>query len=148
MFSQPVPSISKPRAMSNTDEICPSTVRVPAVTHPSELRFGPDDVVVLTMKTQDTEAALRDLRAAGADPWEMPIFCAQNTVANEPIAVRYFRRVYGVLIVIPGIYLEAGVIHNPIRGNAGMMDLGLYPHGIDETAEQVAACLRTRSSCI
>jgi 2-dehydropantoate 2-reductase len=117
-------------------------LRVPAVTHPRDLRFGPEDVVVLTMKTQDTEAALRDLRAAGADPWELPIFCAQNTVANEPIAVRYFRRVYGVLIVIPGIYLEAGVIHNPIRGNAGMMDLGLYPRGVDETAEQVAACLR------
>jgi 2-dehydropantoate 2-reductase len=47
-----------------------------------------------------------------------------------------------VLIVIPGIYLEDGVVYNPIRGNAGMMDIGLYPRGADELAEQVATALR------
>jgi 2-dehydropantoate 2-reductase len=120
---------------------------VPAVTHPQELSFRPDDAVILTMKAQDTEGALRDLRAAGADPDEMPVFCAQNCIANEPIAARYFRRVYGVMIVVPGIYLEDGVVHNPIRGNAGMMDIGLYPRGPasgrpDDLAEQVAGALR------
>jgi hypothetical protein len=28
------------------------------------------------------------------------------------VAARYFRRVYGVLIVVPGIFLEPGVVHN------------------------------------
>jgi 2-dehydropantoate 2-reductase len=118
---------------------------VQAVTHTREIRFRADDVVLLTMKSQDTEAALRELRAAGGDPWELPIFCVQNGIANEPIAVRYFRRVYGVLIVIPGLFLEDGVVYNPIRGNAGMTDIGLYPRGMDATAEQVAAALREAS---
>src|SRR5207237_4906409 len=41
--------------------------------------------------------------------------------------------------------LEEGVVYNPIRGNAGMMDIGLYPRGVDEIAEQVAAALREAS---
>src|SRR5262249_23692925 len=127
------------RLITGTDEF---RLAVPAVAHPREIRFGADDVVLLTMKSHDTEAALRDLRAAGVDPWELPIFCVQNGIANEPIAARYFRRVYGVLIVIPGIFLEDGVVYNPIRGNSGMMDIGLYPKGVDEAAEQVAAALR------
>jgi 2-dehydropantoate 2-reductase len=118
---------------------------VPAVTDPREIRFRAGDAVLLTMKTQDTESALRELRAAGADPWELPVFCVQNGIANEPIAARTFRRVYGVLIVIPGIYLEDGVVYNPIRRNSGMMDIGLYPRGVDETAEQVAAALAEAS---
>jgi 2-dehydropantoate 2-reductase len=130
------------RLVTGTDDY---RLPVPAVTHPREIVFRAGDVVLLTMKTHDTEAALRELRDAGGGPWELPIFCAQNTIANEPIAARYFRRVYGVLIVIPGIYLEDGVVYNPIRGNAGMIDLGLYPRGVDETAEQVAAALRTAS---
>jgi 2-dehydropantoate 2-reductase len=127
------------RLITGTEE---HRLQVPAVTHPREIEFRAGDVVILTMKTHDTEAALRELRAAGGDPWELPIFCAQNTIANEPIAARYFRRVYGVLIVIPAVYLEDGVVYNPIRGNAGMIDIGLYPRGIDETAGQVAAALR------
>jgi 2-dehydropantoate 2-reductase len=130
------------RLITGTDEY---RLDVPAVTHPSEISFRPDDGVLLTMKTHDTEAALRELRAAGGDPWELPVFCVQNCIANEPIAARYFRRVYGVLIVIPGIYLEEGVVYNPIRGNAGMMDIGLYPRGVDETAEEAAAALRKAS---
>jgi 2-dehydropantoate 2-reductase len=127
------------RLITGTEEY---RLHVPAVTHPREIDFRPDDVVLLTMKSHDTEAALRELRAAGAPSWELPIFCAQNSIANERIAARYFRRVYGVLIVIPGIYLEEGAVTNPIRGNAGMIDIGLYPRGADETAERVAAALR------
>jgi 2-dehydropantoate 2-reductase len=130
------------RLITGTDEY---HLDVPAVTHPREIHFRADDVVLLTMKSHDTEAALRELRAAGGDPWELPIFCVQNGIANESMAARYFRRVYGVLIVIPGIFLEDGVVHNPIRGNAGMMDIGLYPRGVDATAEQAAAALTEAS---
>jgi 2-dehydropantoate 2-reductase len=127
------------RLITGTEEY---RLRVPAVTHPREIAFRAGDVVLLTMKSHDTEAALRELRAAGRVPWELPIFCTQNGIANEPIAARLFERVYGVLIVIPGIYLEDGVVTNPISGNSGMLDIGLYPRGVDETAEEVAAALR------
>lgn len=117
-------------------------VAVPAIGHPSEREWQGDERVLLTMKAQDTEAALRDLRSADADTDTTPIFCAQNCIANERIAARYFARVYGVMIVIPGIYLEPGVVHNPIVGNHGFMDIGCYPHGVDEEAEQMVETIR------
>src|SRR5574338_1282100 len=52
------------------------TLRVPAVAHPSEIAFAPDDVVFLAMKSQHTEAALDDLAAAA--PPSVSIVCAQN----------------------------------------------------------------------
>lgn len=119
------------------------TLKVPAVGHPCNLEPRDTDVVVLTMKTQDTEAALRDLQSAGFDPWTTPIFCVQNGLANERIAMRYFARVYGVMIVIPGIYLEPGVTYNPISGNHGYMDVGRYPDGADELTEAFVSAVRT-----
>jgi len=119
------------------------TVRAPAVGHPRELEPRPDDVYLLTMKAQDTEAALRDLRAAGADPERSAVFCVQNCICNERTALRYFARVYGVMIVIPGTHLEPGVVINPITGNHGYMDVGRYPAGTDALAEEVTAAFRT-----
>lgn len=115
---------------------------VPCVGSPSEIDWTARDVVALAMKTQDTEAALRDLIAAGVDPWETPVFCVQNCLANEPMALRYFRRVYGVMIVIPGIHLEPGVVYNPIRGVHGYLDVGRYPHGVDQLSADFVKALR------
>lgn len=117
-------------------------VGVPAVGHPEELPPREGDVVALTMKAQDTEAALRDLRAAGADTRRTPLFCLQNCIANEPLAARYFERVYGVMIVIPGIYLEPGRVFNPITGNHGYMDVGRYPRGTDATSAAFVEAVR------
>ncbi len=119
-----------------------SVVRVPAVGHPGELEPRPDDVVLLTMKAQDTELALRDLRDTVGDPWNTPVFCVQNCLANERMAARYFAHVYGVMIVIPGVYLEPGVVFNPIAGNHGYMDVGCYPSGIDSRVEMFVEAVR------
>ncbi|MBM3459914.1 MAG: ketopantoate reductase family protein, partial [Armatimonadetes bacterium] len=118
------------------------TIRVPAVGHPGELQPTSQDCVALTMKAQDTEMALRDLLSAGFDADAVPIFSVQNCIANEPIAARYFPRVYGVMIVIPGSYLEPGVVYNPIRGNHGYMDVGAYPRGADDTAARFVEAVR------
>ena len=58
--------------------------QLPVVGHPGEIAFRAGDVVLLTTKTQDTDAALRDLllATAGAD---IPVVCAQNGVENERI---------------------------------------------------------------
>lgn len=124
--------------VSGTEPLC---VPVPAVGHPSDLTWGPDDRVLLTMKAQDTEPALRDLLAAGADGDELPVVSVQNCIANEPMIARYFRRAYGAMIVIPGNFLEPGVVVNPIAGNHGYLDLGVYPRGIDPFVESLAADL-------
>jgi len=94
------------------------TLSVPAVSRAADIHFTPNDVLLLCVKSQDTHRALVEIRAAGGDPQTLPILCCQNSITNEPAAARYFKRVYGVLIVVPGIFLEPGVIVNNSLGNA------------------------------
>lgn len=112
---------------------------VPAVGHPREIDFAQGDVVVLTMKSQDTEAALRDLEAAGGA--DLPIVCGQNGVENERTAARRFTRVYGMLIAMPATYLEPGSVTAWGTPAVGVLDAGRYPSGIDSLIEQIAADL-------
>src|SRR4051812_6325473 len=63
---------------------------MPAVAHPRELQLCADDVLFLTMKTQDTERALQDLEAAGGA--HLSVLCCQNGVENERRAARRFAR--------------------------------------------------------
>jgi len=58
-------------------------LKVSAVTSPGEIDFRPGDVLLLTVKSQDTDAALRDLHNVEKD---IPIFCLQNGVRNEETA--------------------------------------------------------------
>jgi 2-dehydropantoate 2-reductase len=118
---------------------------VPAVASAEDVGFREGDVVLLCVKSQDTERALAEIRAAGGDPQTLPILCCQNSITNEPVAARFFRRVYGVLIVIPGVYLEDGVVHNPIRGNAGFLEIGSLPRGQDDLAAEAAGALSRAS---
>lgn len=83
-----------------------NTLSVPVARHPSEIDFTDDDVVLLTMKSQHTASALEDLRGAAPD---VPVVCAQNGVANERMAQRMFRRVYGMVVVLPATFLEPGL---------------------------------------
>ena len=43
------------------------------------------------------------------------------------------------MVGFTGIYLEAGTVFNPVEGNAGYLEIGRYPQGIDSRAEQVTA---------
>jgi len=110
---------------------------IPAVTSPREIAFQPDDVVFLCMKGQDTEAALRDLKAIVR---EVPVFCFQNGVRNEEIASRYFSRVYGVMVRIGGTYLTPGEV-TAHRDPPGTVIIGRYPAGRDDLADAIAAQL-------
>lgn len=121
------------------------TLPVPAVTCAMEVGFTPDDVLLLCVKAQDTDQALVEIRAAGGDPRRLPILCCQNSITNEPAAARYFRRVYGVLVVVPGIFLEPGVVYNPSLGNAGFIEVGVFPEGTDRLCEDVARALSAAS---
>ncbi len=115
------------------------TLRIPAVAHPSELRFGADDVVLLTMKTQHTAAALADLRsAAGPD---VPVVCAQNGVENERMAARLFARVYAMLVILPATYLVPGLVQAHAAPVSGVLDTGRYPSGTDDLIARVASDL-------
>lgn len=109
---------------------------VPAVSHPREITFRPDDAVILTMKTQDTSAALDDLEAAAGD---VAVFCAQNGVENERIAARRFSRVYAMLVAMPATFLHPGEVDSEAAPVSGVLDAGVYPTGTDAFVEQVCA---------
>jgi 2-dehydropantoate 2-reductase len=95
------------------------------------------DTVLLTMKSQDTAAAL-DALAATASP---AVVCAQNGVENERLALRRFDRVYGMLVFLGAQFLEPGVVQAYAAPVPGVLDVGVAPHGVDGTARRIAADL-------
>jgi 2-dehydropantoate 2-reductase len=113
--------------------------QIPAVEHPREIAFRRDDVVILTMKTQDTEAALHDLESAGGG--DLPIVCCQNGVDNERIAARRFERVYGMVVYLWATFLEAGTVIGNTAPASGVLDAGCYPSGVDGLITEIAADL-------
>jgi 2-dehydropantoate 2-reductase len=119
------------------------TLRLPVADSPAGVEFGPDDVVLLAVKSQDTEAALRALAAVA--PPEVAVVCVQNGVANERAALRLFANVYGVCVVCPAVHVEPGVVEANAAPVAGILDIGRLPEGSDATAEAVAAAFRASS---
>jgi len=112
---------------------------IPVVDHPRSIRFRADDVVLLTMKTQDTLAAL-DALVATAPP-DLAVICAQNSVANEAFALRRFPRVYAMCVMLPANHLSPGVVRAGAAPVTGVLDVGRYPLGTDSVASSVATAL-------
>ncbi len=111
------------------------TFDVTVVTHPDQIDWRGDDVVLLTMKSQDTLAAVRSLAAVA--PATVVVVCAQNGVDNERVAVRHFANVYGCVVMMPAAHLEPGVVQAHSWPVPGLLDVGRYPSGIDDTAIEV-----------
>jgi 2-dehydropantoate 2-reductase len=112
-----------------------ASLPVPAVGHPCEIDLTPDDVVILTMKTQDTERALLDLETAGGGG--LPVVCCQNGVENERLAARRFARVYGMVVAMPATFLTPGEVIVEGTPLTGVLHTGRYPGGTDEVVERV-----------
>jgi 2-dehydropantoate 2-reductase len=115
------------------------TLDIEAVASPGEVSFREGDVVVLSMKSQDTESAL-DALAASA-PSSTALVCAQNGVENERAALRRFERVYGMCVMCPATHLEPGIVQASSAPVTGIMDLGRWPTGVDQGAVEIAAAL-------
>lgn len=122
-------------------------LRIPAYAHHEDL--GPlrcDDVIILAVKSQDTEAVLSDwARAAvaggGIAGETLPLVCAQNGVANERTALRYFAQVLGMCVWLPSTHLEPGTVVTHCAPLSGILTLGGFTSAADHRAEQVAADL-------
>jgi len=115
------------------------TLRMPTCTHPDQIQWQQDDVVLLCMKSQHTSAALDDLRAAGVK--DQAIVCAQNGVANEAMALRRFEHVYAMLVFLPALFLVPGEVVTNATDVGGVLDTGLYTGGIDSTVSTLTAAL-------
>jgi 2-dehydropantoate 2-reductase len=117
-----------------------TTLRVPAVAHPSEIGFTDGDVVLLATKTQDAAAALDDLRgAAGAG---IPIVCLQNGIECARLALRRFERVLAAMTMLPSVHLEPGAVQAFSTPVPGILDVGRFPAGDDPLAITVSDDLR------
>jgi 2-dehydropantoate 2-reductase len=91
------------------------------------------DVVILATKSQDTAAALASVDG------EVAVACAQNGIANERMALRRFADVYGVYVRMPAQHIEPGVVQCYAWPVAGVLDVGRYPAGCDDTARALSA---------
>jgi 2-dehydropantoate 2-reductase len=113
--------------------------KVDVVSGISSLVVEPGDVVVLSVKSQDTAGALDELVAVA--PSELNVFCAQNGVANERMVSRQFENTYGVCVMSPASYLEPGRVEVFSSPLVGVLDVGRWPRGVDETARELSELL-------
>jgi 2-dehydropantoate 2-reductase len=122
------------------------TLPVTAVGGPGELSLRAEDVLILGVKTQDAAAALdawawQPVSGGEVAAQVLPVFCALNGVASERLALRRFRHVYGVCVWLPATHLEPGLIETQGTPMTGLLSVGRYPAGADQTVRRVAADL-------
>jgi len=116
-------------------------VRAPVTDTAADVDWSSGPVVLLTVKSHQTESALADL--APHAPASTPIVCAQNGVANEPVVLRRFRHTYGITVMLPSYHLEPGVVVQGCHPVHGLLDIGRFPVGVDELTDRVAGDLRS-----
>lgn len=91
-----------------------------------DVDFHKDDVVVVATKTQHSYTVMAQL-AAGA-PSGTPVVCAQNGVSNEREALRWFERVYGVVVMnVSNGALGTGRGRGQLFPDRGPLGMGCYP---------------------
>lgn len=110
-------------------------IKVPAVAEVSQVDFRDDDVMFLTMKTFDTEAAINKL---GRTARKLVAVCFQNAVHNEEFAAGKCKKVYGGVVFFGAKFLKPGVVIHTADNSLG---LGVYPKGLDETVDRLSAML-------
>jgi 2-dehydropantoate 2-reductase len=117
-----------------------TTLRMTAVAEPAEARVRGDDVMLLAVKSHQTAEALDALRRQA--PPEIAVACAQNGVANECAALRFFANVYGISVLCPTAFLAPGVVEAYAAPVPGILDVGRYPSGIDGVTGALSAAFR------
>ena len=115
------------------------TLPVPVAQGLEHVDWRGDEVVLMSVKSQDTEGALRELSSLA--PAATPVVCMQNAVANEPAALRRFPNVYGICVMCPAAHLEPGVVVAESSPITALLDIGCFPSGVDATAESIANAL-------
>jgi 2-dehydropantoate 2-reductase len=122
------------RLRSPTEDL---TLAVHAVGGPDELELAPEDVLVVATKTQQANGALvtwadAPVAGGGTAGERLPVLMALNGVASEEMALRYFRRVYGVCVWMPAVHLVPGEVVLRASARSGMLHVGRVPAATDE----------------
>jgi 2-dehydropantoate 2-reductase len=110
--------------------------RLPVVSS-AELAIDRErDVILLTVKSQDTRAAVEQIVRAGGD--DALVVCADNGVANESAAARVTRRVGAAMVWTPAVFLSPGVVESYARPCPALWALGTWPRGKSARIERLA----------
>jgi 2-dehydropantoate 2-reductase len=96
--------------------------------------------VLLAVKGQHTDHALAQLTVA---PASTPVVCMQNGVENERRALRHFPRTYGMCVMCPASQMRPGVVQVHSVPVSGLLDLGSFPHGLDDAGQAIADAIDT-----
>ena len=117
---------------------------VSAVSRPEDVRLTSHDVLVVTTKTQQLDAALLewvDQPVHGPDGVVgtagdlLPVLTALNGVAAEEKALRYFRQVFGVCVWLPAVHLEPGEVIVRSWPVVGQFHIGRWPASLRTPAD-------------
>ena len=125
------------------------THRLPAVEGPEALgELRPDDTLLLAVKVQDSVAALdtwgpAPVAGGGTAAERLPLVCVQNGVEGPRLALRRFQRVYALCVWLPATHEEPGTVAAAGTPLTGILHLGRFPHGTDDTARRISADLET-----
>ncbi|OZC73907.1 hypothetical protein CH251_12265 [Rhodococcus sp. 06-462-5] len=120
------------------------TIRLRVVDGPDAVTVTTADVLLLTVKAQQVEAAVAQWAWRSVEGSEdavaqtIPIVTFQNGLDSERTALRRFSRVYGASIRIPGTHVEPGVVVSAGEPSVALNWLGCFPGGIDSTAQTIA----------
>ena len=110
----------------------------PVHSTPGAAKITDDDVVLVCVKSQDTVSALDAISEVA--PPEVPVVCVQNGVANEREALRRFRNVYGVCVVLPSTFLTPGEVEAHAAPVTGILDIGrAFDTNIDDAARAISS---------
>jgi 2-dehydropantoate 2-reductase len=112
---------------------------VPVAASAAEVEWTDDSVVLLAVKSQQTAAALADLTPHL--PPRVPVVSLQNGVSNERTLLRHVEHVQGVVVMMPASHLSPGRVTIHSAHKPGVLDVGRFPSGVDDTSRQVAADL-------
>lgn len=150
------------RRPASAGERATEVLRLPVAACPEEVALTADDVLLLTTKAQDAEAALEqwswqpvhaDLAAGGGGQEglvgaDLPVVTFQNGVSAERAALRRSAAVLGATIWIAASHTEPGVVVSPSWPRVGLVWVGRSPGpggpdgaGTDPRADALAADL-------
>lgn len=109
----------------------------------------PNDILLLTVKSQDAASALAFWSWRSVSGSEspasavLPIVTFQNGLSTESAALRTFANVYGASIFTPARFTETGTVVVGGIPQPGIVTLGRFPKGDDKNSEQIAADLNS-----
>ncbi|WP_320188679.1 ketopantoate reductase family protein [Agrobacterium rosae] len=107
----------------------------------------PNDILLLTVKSQDAASALafwswRSVSGSKSPASAiLPIVTFQNGLSTESVALRTFANVYGASILTPARFTETGTVVVGGVPQPGIVTLGRFPKGHDKDSQQIAADL-------